>query len=132
MSEIVPDSRTLSSKPSSSILELIEQNQAAGSSIQRTISEALASISESERKTKSSNITEEVEEELSTDYSSHFEDESTLKEKSFQALLPSVSHRRKSLKSNSRKKSLQRELSSETSEMSDFEKEKKDFGIASN
>ena len=131
MSEIVPDSRTLSSKPSSSILELIEQNQAAGSSIQKTISEALASISESERKTKSSNITEEVEEELSTDYSSYFEDESTLKEKSFQAVLPSVSHRRKSLKSSSRKKSLQREISSETSEMSDFEKEKKDFETSS-
>merc|ERR1740116_666857 len=64
-SEIPSELRTLSSKPPSSILELIEQNQATGSSIQKTISEALASISESERKTKSSNITEEVEEELS-------------------------------------------------------------------
>ena len=119
-SEIPSELRTLSSKPPSSILELIEQNQATGSSIQKTISEALASISESERKTKSSNITEEVEEELSTDYSSHFDDESTLKEKSFQAVLPSVSHRRKSMKNA--KRNLGRELSSETSDASDKDK----------
>ena len=107
------DSRTFSSKPPSSILELIEQNQANGNSIQKTISEALASMSESEKRTKSksSNITEEVEEELSTDYSSHFDDESTLREKSFQAVLPSVSHAR----------SLSRELSSEASDSSELE-----------
>ena len=107
------DSRTFSSKPPSSILELIEQNQANGNSIQKTISEALASMSESEKRTKSksSNITEEVEEELSTDYSSHFDDESTLREKSFHAVLPSVSHA----------KSLSRELSSEASDSSDRE-----------
>ena len=124
-SEIPSDFRTISSKPPSSILELIEQNQASGSSIQKTISEALASISESERKTKSSDITEQVEEELSTDYSSHFEDESTLKEKSFQALLPSVSHKRKSLKGELRKKTLQREVSTDASESSD--KDQKDL-----
>ena len=91
---------------------MIEQNQAAGNSIQKTISEALASISESEKRTKSksSNITEEVEEELSTDYSSHFEDESTLREISFHAVLPSVSHQ----------KSL---MSSEASDSSDREKD---------
>ena len=107
------DSRTFSSKPPSSILELIEQNQANGNSIQKTISEALASMSESERRTKSksSNITEEVEEELSTDYSSHFDDESTLREKSLQAVLPSVSQA----------KSLSRELSSEASDSSERE-----------
>ena len=128
-SEIPSELRTLSSKPPSSILELIEQNQATGSSIQKTISEALASISESERKTRSSNITEEVEEELSTDYSSHFDDESTLKEKSFQAVLPSVSHRKKSLKTDTKKKILRRQLSSETSENSD--KESKDYDLSS-
>ena len=127
-SEIPSELRTLSSKPPSSILELIEQNQATGSSIQKTISEALASISESERKTKSSNITEEVEEELSTDYSSHFDDESTLKEKSFQAVLPSVSHRRKSMKTA--KRNLRNELSSETSDASD--KDKIDHDLSSN
>merc|ERR1711874_260642 len=36
------------------------------------------------------------EEELSTDYSSQFEDTSTLKEKSFMSVLPSESHRRQS------------------------------------
>ena len=51
-----------------------------------------------------------MEEELSTDYSSHFEDESTLREISFHAVLPSVSHQ----------KSL---MSSEASEGSDREKD---------
>ena len=128
-SEIPSELRTLSSKPPSSILELIEQNQATGSSIQKTISEALASISESERKTKSSNITEEVEEELSTDYSSHFDDESTLKEKSFQAVLPSVSHRRKSMKTA--KRNLGKELSSETSDASEKERVEHDLSSTS-
>ena len=127
-SEIPSELRTVSSKPPSSILELIEQNQATGSSIQKTISEALASISESERKTKSSNITEEVEEELSTDYSSHFDDESTLKERSFQAVLPSVSHRRKSMKTTKMKEF---KLSSETSDASDKEKIEHDLSSTS-
>ena len=116
------DSRTFSSKPPSSILELIEQNQAAGNSIQKTISEALASISESEKRTKSksSNITEEVEEELSTDYSSHFEDESTMREKSFHAVLPSVSHQKcLSLMSSEASDSSDREVSKEGSLFSD-------------
>jgi len=115
-SEIIVDPSSYASKPPSSILELIDQNQAAGSSIQKTISEALASISESDQKTRS-NITAEVEEELSTDYSSQFEDESTLKEKSFQAVLPSVSHRRRSMKIAEKKK-LIREFSSDASESS--------------
>ena len=40
------------SKTPSSILEVLDQNQAAGSSIQRTISEALASISEGDQRTR--------------------------------------------------------------------------------
>ena len=40
------DSRTFSSKPPSSILELIEQNQANGNSIQKTISFTAISCSE--------------------------------------------------------------------------------------
>merc|ERR1712215_578140 len=49
-----------------------------------------ASISENDQKIRS-NITAEIEEELSTDYSRESKDETTLKEKSLQELIHSVS-----------------------------------------
>ena len=92
-SSIQVDPQTFTSKTPSSILEMLDRNELVGSSIQRTISEALASISEGDQRTRS-NITAEVEEELSTDYSSQFEDESTLREQGLRALLPSEAQRR--------------------------------------
>ena len=114
------------SKTPSSILEVLDQNQAAGSSIQRTISEALASISEGDQRTRygqnivkllsikffvRSSITAEVEEELSTDYSSQFEEESTLREQTLKTLLPSESQRRQSSTLLERRNNLRRDLS---------------------
>ena len=115
------------SKTPSSILEVLDQNQAAGSSIQRTISEALASISEGDQRTRyelscvkllssskfiiRSSITAEVEEELSTDYSSQFEEESTLREQTLKTLLPSESQRRQSSTLLERRNKLRRDLS---------------------
>ena len=78
------------SEPPSTILELTDQKQAVGITIQKAISEAPASISENDQKIRS-NITAEIEEELSTDYSREFKDETTLEEKSFQKLMYSVS-----------------------------------------
>ena len=111
-SAIIIEASSLSSRPSSSVREVLEQNQVQGESISQTISEAIASISESEQRTRS-NITAEVEEELSTDYSSQFEEDSTLREKSFRAVLPSETHRRRSEKFSSKP-----EYSSDASESS--------------
>ena len=109
-SSIQVDPMTFGSKTPSSILEVLDQNQAAGNSIQRTISEALASISEGDQRTRSS-ITAEVEEELSTDYSSQFEEESTLREQTLKTLLPSESQRRQSSSLLERRSKLRRDLS---------------------
>ena len=111
-SAIIIEASNIASRTSSSVKEVISQHQTQGESIAQTISEALASISETDQKSKS-NITAEVEEELSTDYSSHFEEESTLKEKSFRAVLPSETHRRRSEKLKKKK-----EYSSDASESS--------------
>ena len=86
-----------STRSNSSVKEAISLHKAQGESIINTITEAIASISEPDQRTKSS-ITGDVEDALSTDYSSHFEDESTLRERSFRAVLPSESHRRRSEK----------------------------------
>ena len=117
-SAIIIEASSLSSRTCSSVREVLEQHKVQGESITQTISEALASISEAEQRTRS-NITAEVEEELSTDYSSQFEEESTLREKSFLALLPSETHRRRS-ENFSRK----HEYSSDASESSGGETEK--------
>jgi len=111
-SAIIIEASSLSSRPSSSVREVLEQNQFHGESISQTISEAIASISDGEQRTRS-NITAEVEEELSTDYSSQFEEDSTLREKSFRAVLPSETHRRRSEKFSSKP-----EYSSDASESS--------------
>merc|ERR1712215_482179 len=88
--KIIIDSSSYASEPSSPILELTDQKQVVGITIQKAISEAPASISENDQKTRP-NITNEIEEESSTDYSREFKDETTLKEKSFQELMHSVS-----------------------------------------
>ena len=118
-SSIQVDPMSFASRTPSSILEVLDKHQAAGSSMEKTIAEALASISEADQRT-GSNITAEVEEELSTDYSSQFEDESTLKEQSLKTLLPSESLRRKSAAALETRKSasLRRDLSTDASESS--------------
>ena len=116
-SSIQVDPMSFASKTPSSILEILDHNQAVGSTIQKTISEALASISEGDH--TRSNVTAEVEEELSTDYSSQFEDESTLKEQSLKALRPCESQRRKSVKVlETRRPRLRRDFSTDGSESS--------------
>lgn len=64
---------------SSSVKEVLGLQQLQQESIAKTISEALASMSETEQKTRS-NLTGEVEDELSTDYSTNFDEESTLRD----------------------------------------------------
>ena len=59
--------------------EVLGLQQLQQESIAKTISEALASMSETEQKTRS-NLTGEVEDELSTDYSTNFDEESTLRD----------------------------------------------------
>lgn len=69
----------LSLMSSSSVKEVLGLQQLQQESIAKTISEALASMSETEQKTRS-NLTGEVEDELSTDYSTNFDEESTLRD----------------------------------------------------
>ena len=59
--------------------EVLGLQQLQQESIAKTISEALASMSETEQKTRS-NLNGEVEDELSTDYSTNFDEESTLRD----------------------------------------------------
>ena len=69
----------LSLMSSSSVKEVLGLQQLQQESIAKTISEALASMSETEQKTRS-NLNGEVEDELSTDYSTNFDEESTLRD----------------------------------------------------
>merc|ERR1712215_605190 len=71
--KIIIDSSLYASEPPSTILELTDQKQAVGITIQKAISEAPASISENDQKIRS-NINAEIEEELSTDYSRELKD----------------------------------------------------------